>query len=174
MPLQFSGGGQNGGGGGRGEFEEEERHNEELLDTLKGESSSMVKQLARIESLAEELEEDFAKTNQELMMMKTVYNEGLAETKNKNVASRLSALELENEVQRMKERERRVGGGVGGVREGKENLSNLQRQRRKEMAQRDNELNLIESAAANVNEKQCEEDLKECWSLIEQLQTQLY
>jgi len=170
MPLRFSRSSFANG------FDEEERidedendDNERLLEEMKGESSGMVKALARIEAMTEELEEDFAKTNQQLIDMATVCEEGLKDRTNLTIASRLSALEFENEVQRNKERDRlkRRGGS------GKENNVLLERRRRAEV-ERNEKLNSLAVATASMTEKQCEDDLKECWGLIEQLQTQLY
>ena len=150
--------------------------NERLLDSLQGSSSTIAKQLARIEVMAEELEEDFARTGDEINRFRDAINENVGDVRNTRVAHRLKLLDGENEENEKRERaekeERRErkkngtlkasvtfksafntrgggredGGGGGGG----------------------------EGTAMDGTVREAEGDLKECWSLINQLTKQLY
>ncbi|GMH89864.1 hypothetical protein TL16_g11586, partial [Triparma laevis f. inornata] len=100
---------------------DEDNIDDDLLEELKGESSSLAKQLARIEVMAEELEEDFARTGSELYQFKKAMGEGLREDSIRQLNSRMNLVDYENEMIRKRQaekdkenRRRSLGDGGGG------------------------------------------------------------
>ena len=132
----------------------------EQLEELKGGSESLSKQLRLIEQMAAELEEDFSKTGGELVEFKRQLNDGLRQATNSQVSSRLNVLEYENELIKQRQREKK---------EKKEKENSMIRLRG---------VNESQDFAGETESKeianQAENDMKECWNLIEQLQSQLY
>jgi hypothetical protein len=136
------------------DYDEGDPASEHLLDELKGDSASIAKQLARIEVMAEELEEDFARTGNELSVFQSALNENMGDMRNTKLATRLGLWEKEDEKWQKAEAAKKVATARGhrsGVKE---------------------EVATYDEGATAADE--AEGDLKECWNLINQLKGQLY
>jgi len=130
--------------------DDDQHENELLLDELKGESAGIAKQLARIEVMASELEEDFAKTGNDIHLFQKAMSENMGDMRNIKVANMLNIRTREDERWEKEESRAKKGGRreAGRMREARED--------------------------AKKWGAEAEDDMAECWDLINQLQGQLY
>ena len=125
------------------------------LNEVKGGSASLAAQLARIELMAEQLEDDFAKTDHDLTTFKTKFDKEFVTAKETTVNSRLNLLEYENEMMKQREKQKKqqqlktARSATGGGRF--EPVS-------------------PEYLAADM---EAEEDMKACWQLLKDLERQV-
>ena len=147
------------GGGGVNEGgldgEGKDRFTDPALYDLRDGSASLAEQLARIELMAEDLEEDFAKTGEKLDKYKNKFEEDFKRGKEKQVLSRLNMIEYENEMLRLREKK---GGRV-----------NVNGSKAHDSGRRIAEKYAAE-AAGDAAAEAADDDLKACWSLIHELQ----
>ena len=131
-------------------------NNQSLLEEVKGGSETLAAQLARIEAMAEDLEEDFAKTGNDLNYFKKQFDMDFGDNKSKVVSSRLTALEKENMI--MKDREQHHNNRGGGS-------SNSSHKRDAGV-----KFNIRDNNFGRSHELEAEADLKACWEMIHHIE----
>ena len=120
-----------------------------ILEGIGAGSANLAAQLARIEALAFELESDFARTGSELTSFKRALDEGLKESCGKQLESRMNVVDYENEV-----------------------LERRNRDKRKESRRIKRGGDIMTMKSESV--KGAEEEIGECWEIIEELRKGLY